>query len=743
MLLSVRPAMPGGLPRLKRYINFKLVPRSGGGTDKIPLDIHGNVIDAHDETKWVTAEEAWNSPFNTHGIGFLIGDGIGVVDLDKCWDDAAGAWSSLAQTMCSAFAGAYIDVTPSGQGLRILARMTLPDGHRCKFLGGEVYTLRRFVTITGNGARGSADWDAQHLAGWLVDTCKLAPEPLPPMPTGGRSPLWQGPEDDTALIALMLSTRPKIPGAWGVGDATVADIWNMDIAAFERTWGVEDRSDGRRFDHSSVDMALMSHLSYFTGREPERMQRLFEMWPGYRAWKYNRARGYHMLRILVRGCNNSHVLGEKNTAAVGQAAAVVGETLVYGVVGDYLAYLPGNSYYHRPTGQFFPTASVDNAVAMQPDGVDSGGMPKFSKPSKWLSRNQPIHQRTWFPGNGEIVEGYVMRNGEWQPHPGIRVLNTYKAPPPPTGDPNDVAVWINHLRFIYPAHVEVILDWMAFAAQYPHIKINWCLVLGGSQGIGKDFLLKPLERAVGRWNWNETSPEVIIKGQFNEYLQCRVLRINEAKDTGGESRIHFYDKTKTIITAPPDMHAVNPKGTPAYQIPNLNATIITTNYRTGGLYLSADDRRHYVTFSDIVRAAFTQDYWDASWRWMYSGGIENCAAFLMARDVSHFNAKGAPTQTPEFWEMVEGGQSDEAGDLRDIISSFNGEPFSLAQLAVVARMTFHNVELANWLTDIRNGTKIKRALNDLNVVKHANPNDKTYGRWLIAGKPTKLYKLQT
>jgi AAA domain-containing protein len=67
----------------------------------------------------------------------------------------------------------------------------------------------------------------------------------------------------------------------------------------------------------------MSHLSYWVGRDLDRMQRIFERWPGYRPWKYQRARGYHMHRILARGATNERVYRRATTAPSGPAAVPV------------------------------------------------------------------------------------------------------------------------------------------------------------------------------------------------------------------------------------------------------------------------------------------------------------------------------------------------------------------------------------------------------------------------------------
>ena len=50
--------------------------------------------------------------------------------------------------------------------------------------------------------------------------------------------------------------------------------------------------------------------------------------------------------------------------------------------------------------------------------------------------------------------------------------------------------------------------------------------------------------------------------------------------------------------APPDVLRVNEKFLREYYIFNVIGFIITTNHRTDGIYLPADDRRHYVAWSE-------------------------------------------------------------------------------------------------------------------------------------------------
>src|SRR5690606_26266840 len=204
---------------------------------------------------------------------------------------------------------------------------------------------------------------------------------------------------------------------------------------------------------------------------------------------------------------------------------------------------------------------------------------------------------------------------------------------------------------IYPDAWEHIERWLAHRVQRPGEKINHALVLGGKQGIGKDSLLEPVKQAVGHWNWSEVSPAVMLQS-FNAWCRAVVVRISEARDLGDVDRFKFYEHSKTYIVAPPDVLTVNEKHVKQYAVFNVCGVVITTNHRTDGIYLPADDRRHFVAWSEASKEDFPEDYWTQLWDWYGRGGIGNVAAYLRTLDLSGFDAKAPPPKTAAFHAIV-------------------------------------------------------------------------------------------
>src|SRR5215472_1160908 len=68
--------------------------------------------------------------------------------------------------------------------------------------------------------------------------------------------------------------------------------------------------------------------------------------------------------------------------------------------------------------------------------------------------------------------------------------------------------------------------------------------------------------------------------------------------------------------------------------------------------LPAEDRRHYVAWSDLTKEDFTQAYWDEIWGWYENdGGIGHVVAYLQELDIADFNPKAPPPKTEAFWAI--------------------------------------------------------------------------------------------
>jgi hypothetical protein len=229
-------------------------------------------------------------------------------------------------------------------------------------------------------------------------------------------------------------------------------------------------------------------------------------------------------------------------------------------------------------------------------------------------------------------------------------------------------------------------------------------------------------------------------------MRSVVLRISEARDLGEINRYAFYERTKTILAAPPDVIRVNGKFIPQYYVVNVAGVILTTNHPQDGLYLPRDDRRHYVAGTEISKDDFAENFWLDFWAWYQAGGLADVVAYLVAYDLSAFDAKAPPERTAAFWRMADGGTAPEVSELADVLDRLSvetgrGKPcpppaVTLDMVLQTASMT--TGDLHDWMKDRKNRRAIPHRFDSCDYVPVRN-NSAGDGLWVIADKRQVVY----
>jgi hypothetical protein len=406
----------------------------------------------------------------------------------------------------------------------------------------------------------------------------------------------------------------------------------------------------------------------------------------------------------------------------------------------FRSYLVQHNYFYLPTRESWPGGSVNARLPRMPV-FDADGNPvlndkleQVDEPATaWLDRNAAVVQITWAPGEPQLIENRVVDAGGWMPHRNVTVLNLYRPPSVILGDANQAGMWIDHVRKVYADDTDHIIRWLAQRVQRPQDKINHALVLGGAQGIGKDTLLEPVKRAVGPWNCNEVSPTQIV-GRFNGFVKSVILRVSEARDLGDVNRYAFYEHMKTYTAAPPDVLRVDEKHLREHAVINCCGVVITTNYKSDGIYLPADDRRHFVAWSELSKDDFTEDYWRTLWDWYERGGYGHVAAYLASMDLSGFNPKAPPPKTAAFWSIVDANRAPEDAELADVLDEL-GSPYAVTLDAVTAAASG---DFADWMRDRKNRRVLPHRFEQCGYVR-VRSGTASDGRWVVSGRRQVIY----
>lgn len=265
---------PDGLVHRDQWVGWRTQERDGKQT-KVPVNpATGRFASATDPETWTdfkTARE--HATTKDIGIGFVFteDDPIVGVDLDDCRDPDDGILENWAHDIVTRL-DSFTEVSPSGTGVHVLVEGELPEG-RNRHGDVELYDDARFFTVTGDHlsetpqtieARQDA-LAAVHAEYVAQDTTGTESRDSDTASTGGAA--------QSADASTPASGKPTAPGN-DLDDETLLsrarDAANGD--RFERLW--RGQTTGYP-SQSEADMALCSMLAFWTGGDPEQMNRLF------------------------------------------------------------------------------------------------------------------------------------------------------------------------------------------------------------------------------------------------------------------------------------------------------------------------------------------------------------------------------------------------------------------------------------------------------------------------------------
>jgi hypothetical protein len=394
-------------------------------------------------------------------------------------------------------------------------------------------------------------------------------------------------------------------------------------------------------------------------------------------------------------------------------------------------------FVFMPTRALWSKEAVNSVLPGVPTGAKRNGKIETVKPATWLNQFRRVEQMTWAPGYGEIIEDRLVLEGGWADHPGAHALNLFLPSRIVLGDAAKAGPWIKHLELLYPDEANDITDWFAHRVQKPGEKINHALVMGGYQGIGKDWLLQALKLAVGPWNFQEISP-IDLMGTYTPFVKAVVLRMSEAHDlgeSGRADRYKLYERVKSYAAAPPDTLPCVDKYIRRFYVPNVIGLAITTNHKTDGVHLSNDDRRHLVAWSYRTKEEFSASFWNEKWHWLLDeGGAGHVAAYLAQRDLSNFNPGGTPKETAAFFEIVNASAAPEDAELADALDELKRP--DIVTLLDLTKTSCGAV--LDWMLDRKHRRSLPYRLERCGYVACRNL-DAQDGLWKIHGRRQALY----
>jgi hypothetical protein len=625
------------LAQFNQFIVYKLVPSRTriGKTDKLPIDWQTGKMPLEGSgasSIWTSLEKAtaaaqWAGP--NHGIGFSFADSdpYFFLDIDNCLEPS-GNWSALAQHLCAAFPGAYVEVSQSGKGLHIIGRGTPPE-HGCKNVpcSLELYHKDRFCALTGIGAMGDANTDMSYVLPWLVDNY------FKPGAGGDGAavawsdepdPEWRGPTDDDKLIERALRSKSSA-SAFG-NRASFADLWYADVEALARAYPDPERE----YDASSADAALAQHLAFWTGNNCERIYNLMQR-SALKRDKWERED--YLKRRTIPGAvsRQTEVLQDKaltieydtpDGTLTASPQHVQGTT--YADIDSQIRMFAGCVYITDQHKILMPGGSM-----LKPDQfrVAFGG---FSFPmdpgNERISRNAwecftesqafraPRAESSCFrpdlaPGSIIKVDGQLRANTYWP------VIT-----PRREGDPQP---FLDHLVKILPEKRDrdIMLAYMAACVQHKGSKFQWAPLLQGVEGNGKSLLTRCVAFAISERYTHFPKASQIAK-HFNGWMHGRLF-IGVEDVYIPFSQQDVLEELKPMITG--ERLEIERKGVDQVTLEVCCNFIMNCNDK-GAIRKTKNDRRIAPFYTaqqdkdDLVRDGMTDGYFTRLYSWLRNAG---------------------------------------------------------------------------------------------------------------------------
>jgi hypothetical protein len=247
---------------------------------------------------------------------------------------------------------------------------------------------------------------------------------------------------------------------------------------------------------------------------------------------------------------------------------------------------------------------------------------------------------------GEIIVDQLGRRG----------VNTY-IPVQIKRSVGDVSPFLRHMQMMLPVESDrkLVLDFLAHNIKYPGHKIPWAPMIQSTEGTGKGFIQKAMERILGEmYCYSPKAQELVKSGStFNAWMRAKLLIIvNEIKV---DERRELVEILKPMITD--ERVEIQAKGIDQEMEDNCANWIFFSNFKDA-IPVSQNGRRYAIFYSalqtkaDLMRLGMDDAYFNALFNWLYNGGSEIIAQYLTDYPIERGALPGKAPNTSSTEEAV-------------------------------------------------------------------------------------------
>ncbi|MDS0476815.1 hypothetical protein [Natrinema sp. 1APR25-10V2] len=246
--------VPDALQDEDQWVCWRTETRDGT-TTKVPVEpgtgCYARVSAPETWRDYRTTREYARQTDEVDGIGFVFtaADPYAGVDLDTCRDADTGAVENWVTDVLQRL-DSYTEVSPSGTGFHVIVEGTVPGGGN-RSNGLELYDRDRYFTVTGDRVPGTPTEVAERYDALAALHHDYIAETGVETPAPSRTAV---PVSDEELLEKARTAAN--------GDKFEQLYYRGDTSGYP--------------SHSEADLALCSLLAFWTGGDPQRIERLFD-----------------------------------------------------------------------------------------------------------------------------------------------------------------------------------------------------------------------------------------------------------------------------------------------------------------------------------------------------------------------------------------------------------------------------------------------------------------------------------
>jgi hypothetical protein len=213
-----------------------------------------------------------------------------------------------------------------------------------------------------------------------------------------------------------------------------------------------------------------------------------------------------------------------------------------------------------------------------------------------------VYMRQYMPGEDDIF---------WMN--GVRYVNTYDGRNVPEipervsrEERLNVERVIYHFEHMFAevADRQILIDAIAYVVQNPGKRLNWGILIQGTEMDGKTFFYRLLVQMLGLEN-TKTIGAQAVEEKYTAWAEGHQIVFIEEIKLHGHNRFDVLNRLKPLITN--DMIPIRRMQTDTYMVPNTATYFLATNFKDA-MPLNDNDTRYFVMFSRFQTKAQIKEF---------------------------------------------------------------------------------------------------------------------------------------